>query len=270
VKKASSNSRDFKGMPQTMNPRLQQFIKGYAQLLDAPGEDFHHQGITFVGTTLRDLPEWANWLQPIWLFGFEEAVICSVSPTFAEAAQVAFADVTAATLLNDKTLARANAITPELEWVRCELFYYPHTHPPQIDHTYTVEKLLPGAPGAARHLRNFDGGVYVIRATRSELEQHEVKDGITAAAFVKNKGVIREIAVGTEEAFRRQGRGQTVVAHAIADILAQGCVPTYWPDSFANKGSYALARTVGMVKVAEMLFCAQEINEWQGFSIEEP
>lgn len=42
-------------------------------------------------------------------------------------------------------------------------------------------------------------------------------------------------------------------------------VATYWPDSFENKGSYALVESVGMVKGAEMLFCAYEQAEWEGF-----
>jgi hypothetical protein len=241
---------------ETMNQRLADFIRGYAQLLDAPVEKFLADGLTFVTTPVRDLPEWANWIQPVWLFGFENAVICSVSPTYAEAAQDSLADVRADTLLSDATLARATSIAPDLEWVRCELFYYPHDGPPQIAHEYTVEKLLPGQPGATNYLRNFDGGVYVIWNPQKE---------ITAAAFIKNKGLIREIAVGTDEVYRRQGRGSAVVAHAIREILAQGKVATYWPDNFENKGSYAIARSVGMVKGAEMLFCAYQQAEWQGF-----
>jgi GNAT superfamily N-acetyltransferase len=153
-------------------------------------------------------------------------------------------------------LARVTTAAPDLDWVRCELFYYPHKEPPQVTHEYKVEKLQPGQPGAEEHLRNFDGGVYVIRGSQEE---------ITAAAFIKDKGLIREIAVGTEEAYRRQGRGRAVVAHAIQEILALGCVPTYWPDNLENKGSYALAHSVGMVKGAEMLFCAYQQPEWEGF-----
>jgi hypothetical protein len=239
-----------------MNNRLERFIQGYAQLLDAPVEKFFTEGLTFVDTPVRDLPEWANWIQPVWLFAFERAVICSVSPTYAEAAEACFAAVSAETLLSDATLARAATVAPDLEWVRCELFYYPHSDPPQATSKYRVEKLQPGQPGADKHLRNFDGGVYVISGSNNE---------ITAAAFIKNKGIIREIAVGTEEAYRRQGRGRAVVSYAIQEILAQDCVPTYWPDSFENEGSYALAESVGMIKVAAMLFCAYQQAEWQGF-----
>ena len=131
--------------------------------------------------------------------------------------------------------------------------------PPHTRHTFKVEQLRPGQLGATKHLAAFDGGVYVIR---------DEDEKITSAAFIKNKGLIGEIAVGTEETYRRQGRGEAVVAHAIQEILAQGKVPTYWPDSFENKGSYALAHAVGMVKVAEMLFCAYEEAGWQGFPTE--
>lgn len=239
-----------------ISPPLENFIHGYAQLLNAPVEKFFTPGLTFVSTSVRDLPEWANWIQPVWLFAFEDALICSVSPNYAEVAEAHFAGVGADTLLSDATLARAMTVVPDLEWVRCELFYYPHRDPPQLMHKYKVEELQAGQPGAEKHLRTFDGGVYVIRSSNGE---------ITAAAFIKNKGLIREIAVGTEEGYRRQGRGQAVVAFAIQEILAQGYVPTYWPDSFENRGSYALAQSVGLVKVAEMLFCAYEQPEWQGF-----
>ncbi len=248
-----------------MNLSRERFIHGYAQLLDAPLESFHTNGITFASTPVRDLPEWANWIQPIWLFGFEGAVICSTSPTYAEAAKASFADVTAATLLSEESLAHAISITPkveaEIEWVRCELFYYPHVRAPQINHGYKIEKLQPGQPGAAKHLLNFDGGVYVIRGESKE---------ITAAAFVKNKGLIHESAVGTEEPYRRQGRAKAVVAQAIQEILAQNALPTYWPDSFENRGSYGVAQAVGMVKGAEMLFCCYEEAGWQGFTSAEP
>lgn len=244
----------------TKNEPYQKFVQGYAQLLDAPTEAFFAKGFSLINTPLRDLPEWANWVQPIWLFGFEEAVICSVSPTYAEAAEDAFTDVTAATLLSDEMLARATSLAPDQEWVRCELFYYPDDTPPAIGQKYKVGQLRPGQPKASKHLAAFDGGVYVIWDENEE---------ITSAAYVKNKGVIQEIAVGTEEAYRRQGRGEAVVAYAIGEILAQGHVPTYWPDSFENKGSYALAGAVGMVKVAEMLFCAYAEAEWQGFPTEQ-
>ncbi len=242
-----------------VNRQLTRFLQGYSRLLDVPLEVFDGKQIYFVTTPVRDLPEWANWIQPIWLFRFEQAVICSVSDLYAEAAQESLAGVTAEALLSDATLDRALVIAPDLEWVRCELFYYPHDQPPPLSPGYQVEQLRPGQPGAEKHLRNFDGGVYVIRDEDQE---------ITSAAFVKNKGIIREIAVGTDEPYRQQGRGKAAVLYAIRQILAQDCVPTYWPDSFANRGSYALAHSVGLVKVAEMLFCTYEADEWQGFAVE--
>jgi hypothetical protein len=240
-----------------MNLPVDRFIHGYAKLLDAQVEHFYTDGISFISTPMRDRPEWSNWILPIWLFGFERAVICSTSSIYAEAVKATFADVTSATLLDEVILARAMSIEPALEWVQCDLFYYPYEQGPRVSHNYKVEKLQVGEPGAAKHLRNFDGGVYVIRGEQEE---------ITAAAFIKNKGLIREIAVGTEDPYRRQGRGQAVVAYAIQELLAQDTLPTYWPDSLENKGSYALAHSVGMVKGAEMLFCAYEEPGWQGFA----
>jgi hypothetical protein len=57
------------------------------------------------------------------------------------------------------------------------------------------------------------------------------------------------------------------VAHAITAILVAGCAPTYWPDTLDNTGSYTLARSVGMVKVADMLFCAYPEPGWPGFPV---
>jgi hypothetical protein len=42
-------------------------------------------------------------------------------------------------------------------------------------------------------------------------------------------------------------------------------VQPIWPDSLDNKTSYALAQSVGLVKVAEMLFCAYAQPGWPGF-----
>ena len=67
----------------------------------------------------------------------------------------------------------------------------------------------------------FDGGVFAI------LEN----DRVASHAGIKDKGLIQEIAVGTEPEFQRRGFGKAVVAAAIRHILAQGKVVVYIPDN---------------------------------------
>lgn len=242
-----------------MNTNLTRLVGGYAALLDVPVESFTSSGYTFEVTTRRDAPEWANWVHPIWFFRMGSALICSVSPQFAEEADAILGGNIHADLLDDALIATAEQTVPTIEWVRTELFYYPNTPPPRCDHLFRIGRVLPGQPGAAKRLRNFDGGVYAIRGEQGE---------IVSNALVKDKGILQEIAVGTAPTHRRQGMGQAVVAHAITQILAAGKVPTYWPDSLHNAGSYALARGVGLVKVADMLFCAYDEPGWAGFPVD--
>lgn len=237
--------------------------QGYAQLLDTTIETLTPPGLHFVVTPKRDQPEWANWVHPIWFFKIDNSVVCSVSPSYATRTQAMMAGAVMDTLLADRLLRRAQAITAEqnavaLEWVRCELLYYPDADPPALSTGYPVEPLQPTDERSRAFLRNFDGGVYGIRAA----------DGVMAAhAFIKNKGVLQEIAVGTEPAYQRRGLGRAVVAAAVARILQQGKVPVYWPDSLANVNSYRLAYAVGFQKVAEMLFCCYAQPEWSGFPL---
>ena len=67
--------------------RYQKLAQGYARLLDSPLEAFFANGLRVINTSVRNLPEWR--------IAFEEAVICSVSSIFANAAKEAFAEVTA-------------------------------------------------------------------------------------------------------------------------------------------------------------------------------
>ncbi len=237
---------------------LQRLKVGYAHLLDAPLSTFDRSGFMLIETDIRDEPEWASWIQPIWLFSMGSTVICSVSPQYTAQAEVMLKGVLPGGLLDGSVLHKASSIIADKEWVQCELFFYPLLHPPQTSFHYIVEALQPGEEGAEKLLRNFDGGVYVIRNSTGQIASH---------AAVKNKGLIREIAVGTQPYYRGQGMGRTVVAHAIREILAIGCVPTYWPDSLENIASYALAQSIGFVKVAQMLFCAYERPGWPGFLI---
>lgn len=239
--------------------------QGYAHLLDTTVETLATPGLHWVVSPKRDQPEWANWVHPIWFFKMENSVVCSVSPTYATRTQQIMADVVMASLLDRALLTRAHLITDgqsalELEWVQCELLYYPHADPPVLRSDHAIEPLQPTDERSRRFLRNFDGGVYGLRA----------EDGVMAAhAFIKNKGALQEIAVGTEPAYQRRGLGKAVVAAAVAQILRQGKVPVYWPDSLQNTGSYRLAYALGLQKVAEMLFCCYAQPDWEGFPLPE-
>lgn len=238
-------------------------IQGYAHLLDTTVATLATPGLHFVITPQRDRPEWANWVHPIWFFKIDNSVVCSVSPTYATRTQQIMADVIIGSLLDATLLTRAHSITDgqsavPLEWVQCELLYYPHTDPPVLRADYAIAPLQPTDEPSRRFLRNFDGGVYGLRAG----------DGVMAAhAFIKDKGVLQEIAVGTEPAYQRRGLGKAVVAAAVAQILRQGKVPVYWPDSLQNIGSYRLAYALGFQKAAEMLFCCYAEPAWKGFPL---
>ncbi|MBX3050388.1 MAG: GNAT family N-acetyltransferase [Caldilineaceae bacterium] len=240
---------------------LQKLRTGYTHLLGAPPAAFEKSGFTLVSNPIRNEPEWANWIQPIWFFSIGPSVICSVAPQFADQVGSEFKDIAPGTLLEKALLRRAELIIPDKEWVQCELFYYPLPKLPTLpisQRYHNVVRLELGQTDAQRLLRNFDGGVYAIRDSAGKLASH---------AAIKNKGVIREIAVGTQPSYQRQGMGREVVTRAVQEILSVGCVPTYWPDSLDNTASYALARTVGFIKVAQMLFCAYERPGWSGFVV---
>lgn len=245
---------------------LQKLKQGYAHLLDVSADVLDNPGLTFVETSWRDQPEWANWVFPVWLFSINSSLICSVSPHYAQPAWGAFKSLPAETLLKPETLALARTVIDDRtgggkEWVQCELLFYPQAHSPELRFPYPVEKLQPIDEPARAFIRGFDGGVYGIRVE---------KNFIAAHAGIKNKGLIQEIAVGAEPGYQQRGMGKAVVAYAVADILRQGKVPVYWPDSLENKASYALAASLGFQKVATMLFCAYELPNWQGFPVNEP
>ena len=233
---------------------------GYARLLDVPVSVFSQPGFTLVETTQRNEPEWAGWVLPIWLFALGRTVVCSVSPSLAACAHEVLMTDAPSHLLTSAALTQAQRITNRWEWVQCELFYYPHEEPPRVATEHAIKALQPGDPEADRRLRTFDGGVLAIRDQMGQ---------ILSAAYIKNKGVLQEIAVGTSSDYRRQGLGKAVVAEAVQTILRNEKVPVYWPDSRENQASYALVQSLGFVKVAEMLFCCYEQPDWQGFPLPE-
>lgn len=221
---------------------------------------FDHPGFTLVETQQRDEPEWAGWIHPLWIHSFQGAVVCSVSPSLATRAQEVLSMDPPGNLLSAEALAQAQQVTNQWEWVQCEVFYYPYDKPPAVAADHAIEAMRPGDPEADRRLRNFDGGVFAIRDETGQ---------VLSAAYIKDKGVLQEIAVGTHLEYQRQGLGKAVVAEAVRAILQAGKVPVYWPDSRENQASYALAQSLGFVKVAEMLFCCYERPDWKGFPLPE-
>jgi len=242
---------------------LEKLKRGYSKLLGVDPQVFGRPGFVLVETVLREQPEWANWILPLWLFKLQSTVICSVAPRYAARARAAFAEWQPPSLLTPEALAPARWVidappADTLEWVQAELLYYPHAEPPQQSETHHVEQLHAGAEGSERLLRTFDGGIFAVRAPDGTLAAH---------AAIKNKGILRELAVGTDEPYRRTGMGKAVVSHAVAHIVGAGQVAVYWPDSLSNRASYALASSVGFEKVAEMCFCCYPEPDWPGFEV---
>lgn len=251
-------------MSSSPDPAVLRNLKhGYAQLLGVDVTALDRPGFTLVETALRDRPEWANWILPLWLFSLGPAVVCSVAPRYSARARAAFGERPPTALLTPDTLARARAAidvspSPELEWVQTELLYYPYIAPPMQSARHEVEQLRPGPAGDPRLLRTFDGGVFVVRLPDGALAAH---------AAIKNKGILQELAVGTDERYRRQGMGKAVVSQATAHIVTAGQVAVYWPDSLDNRASLALAASVGFQPVARMCFCCYPEAGWPGFDV---
>jgi hypothetical protein len=175
---------------------LEMLKQGYARLLDTRVERLATPGLHFAVTPNRDQPEWANWVHPIWFFKVNNSVICSVSPEHATKTQQIMTGVVIDTLLDAELLTRVYSITAgqsviDLAWVQCELLYYPHSNPPDLVSDYAVESLQPLDERSRYFLRNFDGGGYGICGADGTMATH---------ACIKNKGLLQEIAVGTEPA----------------------------------------------------------------------
>jgi RimJ/RimL family protein N-acetyltransferase len=239
---------------------IQKLKQGYAHLLDAPVAAFESSGLTFIETGRRELPEWANWVIPLWLLDLGPAVICSVAPPYAAVAKTLVESLKANTLLSPEMAHRARQLINAEGWQQREILFFPGQDPPPIFSPahiwpYPVEKLKPGAAGDAL-LKAFDGTVFVIRNWEEQIVAH---------AGIKNKGILREIAISVESVYRCKGMGTAVVAEAVTEILAEEKVPVFIPDRLTNTASYALARSLGFAKVGEMLFWEYEQPGWEGF-----
>lgn len=233
------------------NPQAK-LLEGYARLLDVPVAQLREPGFHFIVTSRRNEPEWSRWVQPAWFFATGSTVVCSVSPRYEAPVSAVYKKLTTTQLINIQTLNAAQSALPQLDWLQCELLYYPLLEPPRPSTDHLAFLLSCGDKEAQRLLNIFDGGVFAVRNERGHVLSH---------AGIKDKGLVQEIAVGTESEFRGQGMGRSVVAAAVDWILKKELVPTYWPDSLTNEASYRLAASVGFVKMAEMLFCAYEQEE---------
>jgi GNAT superfamily N-acetyltransferase len=237
---------------------LQKLKQGYARLLDVPVECFEKPDFILVETTIRESAEWANWVMPVWLLSIESSIVCSVSPKYARLVQTLFGSMVIETLINPELWEKAHCLIDAEGWRQREIFFYPNSQPPPLTTPYQVEKLKLGDKVAEPFLRAFDGGVYAIRDQAGQIASH---------AGIKNKGLINEIAVGTEPEYQKKGMGKAVVTHAVTGILARGTVPALIPDTVTNVASYALAHSFGFQKVGEMLFWEYELLKWKGFPL---
>lgn len=236
---------------------IQKVKLGYARLLDVPVKAFETPGFTFVETNRRESAEWAKWVLPVWLLSIGHAVVCSVAPRYSERAKTTFGLANDKALINPELLETAHMLIQVEGWRQREIFFYSSQQPPPVVTLYQVEKIKPGGEDDS-FLKAFDGGVYAVRNEAGTIVSH---------AGIKNKGVLNEIAVGTEPEYRQMGVGTAVVAKAVTEILATGNVPIFVPDRLTNTASYRLARSLGFEKVGEMLFWEYELPGWEGFPV---
>ena len=232
--------------------------EGYTNLLGVPVDAFQKMQIQLIETPQRDKPAWAKWVVPIWIIRFTAAPVCSVSPKYVEIAKKLVEKLDSMDILEPKLLTYAQTIHGEDGcWNQREVLVYKNEVPTNR-HGHWVEQLKLSGNNSRRLLNRFDGGVFVIRS--------EVGD-IAAYAGVKDKGIIQEIAVRTDQAYQRQGMAQDVVSEAIKAIMAKGNIPTYIPDSLDNKVSYLLAQKLGFEKVGEMIFWENELTDYLNTTI---
>jgi hypothetical protein len=88
----------------------QHLKRAYAYLLDAPPDVFDRTGITFIVTTRREQPEWANWILPVWLFKIEEVIVCSVTPFYAPAVRAIFSATPIHTLMDRRLFLQGRQV----------------------------------------------------------------------------------------------------------------------------------------------------------------
>jgi GNAT superfamily N-acetyltransferase len=227
-------------------------LAGYAALMDVDETLFSTPGVHTVETAVRDRPEWANWLIPIWFIRINAAMVCSVSPAYREVADNTIGLLSHVSLLDPDLAPQVTALTIGGEWRQREIFVYPTKATPNATHQQEVVHLTAGhGPQAQSLLKVFDGGVFAI------LDNGQV----ASHAGIKNKGLIQEIAVGTRPNWQKRGFGKAVVAAAVGHILTQQKVVTYVPDLLGNTASYALARSLGFAKFAETLLWDFERDE---------
>ena len=236
--------------------------QGYAQLMGVPEDAFGRGGLVIEVTSARLLPEWANWMIPIWFVALgPSTTVCAVAPPCAEAVRAAPGARAMESLLRPELLDAGRQVVKEGEWTCQEILVYDSADPPEVQTPHHVRKLAPGPEEWNGYLRRFDGGVYAVCDERG---------GVCAHAGIKNKGTLQEIAVGVDPQFRQRGLGKAVVARAVAGILADGKLPVYVPDTLTNVGSYALATSLGLVKAGETLYWEYELPDWKGFPLAQP
>src|SRR5579859_2721162 len=97
-------------------------LAGYAVLMGVDDRLFSIPGTHVVETTIRDFPEWANWVIPIWFLTVEASTLCAVSPAYRTVADKIIAQLTGHTLLSPQ-LAHVVATPGAIgEWTQREIF----------------------------------------------------------------------------------------------------------------------------------------------------
>jgi hypothetical protein len=226
-------------------------LAGYAALMGVDERLFSIPGTHVVETTVRESPEWTNWVIPIWFLTVDASTVCSVSPAYRMVADKIIAQLPGYSLLSQELAPALAALGTNGGWTQREIFIYPSAIVPEVAHHSAVMHLRDDhGPYASRFLKVFDGGVFAF-VERGQVVSH---------AGIKNKGALQEIAVGTLPEWQRRGLAKAAVAAAIHEILTHKRVAVYVPDELSNYGSYALAQSLGFEKFAETLQWSYELD----------
>jgi len=167
-------------------------------------------------TEARDEPGWDGRVRPIQGVIGPEGSVIAVSPTYAEL----FDGVDLDGFVRD--LFRADAWQRITRTLGVDVGYgmpvFRWSERPNV-HPEIGEWVDPHDPRLPDWLHPFNGGVL---ATFTDDDRYRAGVGIK-----RHNDIGREIAVGTDPAFRRQGLATKLVAQAARRIIAEGGVPIY-------------------------------------------
>lgn len=214
--------------------RLESF---FARELGAPEELLKAPGVHVLASPNRERASWHGYTLPVLLLGHAGSVVISVERALlARVREVASAagetlDPEAA----GELLRPAEERHPQGKALSgYALYCEPGEFTPRLDHP--TDELKPSDSQWDDMRYHFDGPVFVARAEGGD---------VTSWAGIKCKDEhVWEIAVVTEEAYRRRGLARVVVSAATRYILEHGAVPLYVHPS-SNEVSGRVARGLG-------------------------